>query len=75
MDTDIYRISLSVDGSGWSARNLNALASVTPGESRDVTVFVRRENGGAPSGSLTLQATSESDPSKTSAVTVRLSGS
>jgi M6 family metalloprotease-like protein len=74
LDTDLYRLSVSAEGEGWTARVLNALASVPFGESRPVTVFVTHGPGAASSGTVTLRVTSESDPSKTSAATVEVSG-
>ena len=38
-----------------------------------VTVYVSQEGGSAPSATVTLRATSESDPSKTATATVHIS--
>lgn len=72
LNSDLYRLDVSVSGEGWSARLLNALAAVEAGESRSVTVYVSPEAGSADEPTLTLRATSESDPSKTASVTVSL---
>jgi hypothetical protein len=65
LTSDIYRLAVSVDGDGWSARLLNALAAVEFGTTRTVTVYVSREGDSAQSATVTLRATSEGDPSVT----------
>ena len=73
LDSDVYRLSVSVEGEGWTAQLPNALAAVRFGESRPVTVYVSFANGSAASAAITLRATSESDPSKTATAAVRVS--
>ena len=70
---DVYRMSVSVDGRGWSVRLPNALAAVKSGASQPVTVFVSREAGASKSATVTLRATSESDPSKSATVAKKIS--
>jgi hypothetical protein len=70
---DLYRLSASVQGEGWSVRLLNALAAVEPGASVPVTVYVTAGPGASDSATLTLTAVSESDPSATAQTTVSLS--
>jgi M6 family metalloprotease-like protein len=70
---DVYRLSVSIEGKGWTARLLNGLAAVRAGESRPVTVHVSRGDGSAKSATLTLRASSESDPSKTAAASMKVS--
>ena len=70
----LFRLDVSVSGEGWSARLLNALAAVEAGASQSVTVYVSPEAGSADEATLTLRATSESDPSQTASVTVVLGG-
>jgi len=72
-DFDVYRLSVSVEGKGWTARLLNALAAVKFGESQTVVVYVSQEGGSERSATITLRATSESDPSKTVTATVKVS--
>jgi len=67
---DLYRLSVSIAGEGWSARLLNALAAVEAGGSMPVTVYVSADREAAGSATLTLTATSESDPSATVHTTV-----
>lgn len=64
LDSDVYRLSVSVEGKGWTAQLLNGLAVVKAGGSQRVTVYVSREDGSAKSARVILRATSESDPSK-----------
>jgi M6 family metalloprotease-like protein len=69
---DVYRLTVSVEGEGWSAQILNALAAVETGGHQPVTVYVSREASASDEATLTLQATSESDPSKTAVTTLSL---
>ena len=73
LNSDVYRLSVSVEGKGWSARLLNGLAAVEFGGSRAIKVYVSREDGSDPSATVSLRATSESDPSKTATATARVS--
>lgn len=70
LNSDVYRLSVSVDGRGWIARLLNGLAAMEAGKSRPVAVYVTRESGAAATANVTLRAVSESDPSKTATATV-----
>jgi M6 family metalloprotease-like protein len=72
LNSDVYRLSVSVEGKGWTVQLLNALAAVKAGGSQPVTVHVSREDAGAKSATVTLRATSESDPSKTTTATVKV---
>lgn len=71
-DADVYRLSASIEGPGWRAWLPNGLAAVTSGRSRPVTVLVSRDAACAKTATLTLRATSESDPSKSATVAVKL---
>ncbi len=71
--SDIYRLAASIDGEGWSAQLLNALAAVEFGGSQTVTVYVSQEGGSSATATVTLRATSESDPSVTATSRVQLS--
>jgi hypothetical protein len=73
LGSDLYRLSVSVDGQGWSARLLNALAVVEAGGSTPVEVYVSAGAGASPSANLTIQAVSESDPSVSANTTVEVS--
>ena len=69
LNSDIYRLSASASGTGWTAHLRNALATAKFGESTTVTVYIEKALGAAPNGSVSLTATSESDPSKTQSAT------
>ncbi len=73
LNSDVYRLSVSVEGKGWSARLLNALAAVKFGGAAPVTVYVSREEASVRSATVVLRATSESAPSKTATATVKVS--
>jgi len=66
---DIYRLSVSVEGKGWSAGLQNALVAVKFGESASVPVFVAPGAGSAATARVTLRAQSESDPARTASAT------
>jgi M6 family metalloprotease-like protein len=73
-DADVYRLSVSVKGNGWSAQLPNALAAVKSSGSRAITVTVSRDGArSSKSATVTLRAISESDPTKTAAASVKLS--
>ena len=67
--TDIYRLSVAAEGSGWAATLQNALAAIQAGQSARIPVQVTR---GARPGRLTCTAVSESDPSQKTSVTITL---
>jgi M6 family metalloprotease-like protein len=71
---DIFRLSVAVEGEGWSARLQNALMAVEAGGSAEVTVYVTREGAGAAGATVTLRAVSESDLSRAAEAAVRVSG-
>jgi hypothetical protein len=73
LNSDIYRLSVSIEGKGWTAQLLNGLAAVEFGKSQQVTVYVSPEEGSVRSTAVTLRAMSESDPSKTATATVKVS--
>jgi len=70
LTSDVYRLAVSVEGKGWSARLLNELAAVKFGESQPVAVYLSRAPGAASTARVTLKATSESDPTKTATATI-----
>ena len=73
LNSDVYRLSVTIEGKGWSARLLNALAAVEFGKSRQVTAYVSAEAASSPGAKVTLRAVSESDPSKVATAAVSLS--
>jgi hypothetical protein len=72
LNYDVYRLSVSAAGKGWTARLLNALAAVESGASQPVAVYVSREDGGEPEATVTLRAVSEGDPSKTATASLKV---
>lgn len=70
LNSDVYRVSISVDGTGWTAKLLNGLAAVEAGHSQPITIYVSAEEGSADTATVTLHAVSESDPTKTAAATI-----
>jgi hypothetical protein len=62
--SDIYRVSVSIDGAGWEGDVQNALVGVEAGRSARVPVFVRRASGTGKSARVTVTVVSESDPTK-----------
>jgi hypothetical protein len=72
LNSDIYRLSVSVEGQGWSVRILNGLAAVAAGSSRQITVYATPDAGSSASAKVTLKAVSESDPTKIAAATVSI---
>jgi len=69
---DIYRLSVTTDGDGWTAKLLNALIAIPAGGARPVTVYVSARPGAVATGTIRLTATSESDPSATMRAAVRV---
>jgi M6 family metalloprotease-like protein len=64
--SDVYRLSVSVEGAGWTARLQNALSAVPFGANKPVPVFVEASGNASATAIVRLTATSESDPTKTS---------
>jgi M6 family metalloprotease-like protein len=62
--SDVYRLSASATGTGWSAQLKNALVTANFGRGTNVPVYVGRTETSSASSTVTLTATSESDPSK-----------
>ena len=73
LNSDVYRLSVSVEGEGWRVQLLNGLAAVEFGCSQEVVVYVSQQVGSVPTAEVTLQVTSESDPSKVPETVVKVS--
>ncbi|MBM3294968.1 MAG: hypothetical protein FJY82_10635 [Candidatus Aminicenantes bacterium] len=73
LNSDVYRLSVAVEGKGWTASLRNALAAVEFGKSKAVEVYAAFEDGSARTAKVTLRATSESDPSRTDSATAKVS--
>jgi M6 family metalloprotease-like protein len=72
LGSDVYRLSASLEGDGWTADLYNALATAHAGETVNVPVYVTRTPGADNRAVVTLTATSESDPTKTATSTCKL---
>lgn len=66
---DVYRLSVSNRGRGWTAQLDNALTTATGGETVTVPVYVTRTAGSAQNTTVTLTARSESSPTVTRSLT------
>jgi M6 family metalloprotease-like protein len=64
LNNDIYRLSLTIDGKGWSAQLINGFASLLPGESQEVPVFLSHEMRASHKARVILSVQSESDQTK-----------
>jgi hypothetical protein len=67
--SDIYRLSASIEGTGWRVDLPNALAAAAEGKSTRVPLRLTQGTGAA---RLSVTATSESDPSKKIVATSQL---
>ena len=71
--SDVYRLSASVEGVGWSAVLPQQVVAAAAGGSRSVAAYAVRGANAAESAKLTLTATSESDSSKSASVSCTVS--
>lgn len=65
LKNDVYRLSVSSRGRGWTAQLDNALTTTSAGATVTVPVYVSRTPGSAQNSTVTLTAKSESDPTVT----------
>ncbi|MFQ6195967.1 M6 family metalloprotease domain-containing protein [Streptomyces sp. NPDC000405] len=70
--SDVYRLSATASGRGWTAWLPNRLATAAPGERIPVDVAVSAAAGADRDGRITLTARSESDPGRTATATCSL---
>lgn len=64
LNSDIYRLTVSVEGAGWSAKLRNGLAAVKFGDSAVIPVYLSKVGSAPSAATVTLRAVSESDPSQ-----------
>ncbi len=69
-DSDIYRISSSISGEGWSTWQPHDVVAAEAGATVPVEVTATRTPGASETAVLTVTATSESDPTKTQTVEI-----
>jgi M6 family metalloprotease-like protein len=72
LNSDIYRLSVSVDGKGWSAQLLNEFVGVKAGGSQLVPVYLSHAAGATAAATVTFEAISESDPTKVASVAYKV---
>lgn len=72
LSSDVYRLSATAAGRGWSAWLPNRLATAEAGASVPVEVAVNAKAGADRDGKIVLTARSESDPKKTAKATCSL---
>jgi M6 family metalloprotease-like protein len=71
-DSDVYRLSTSVDGDGWSVHLPYEVKAVAAGDTETAPVYATAADGASESATLTITATSEADPSKSVTTEVEL---
>jgi M6 family metalloprotease-like protein len=74
LNGDVYRVSATVDGRGWTVDVPNALATAKFGDHVRVPVYAKKSGSGPRVTNVKLTATSESDPSKKATATCTVVG-
>jgi M6 family metalloprotease-like protein len=74
VDGDVYRVSATVDGRGWSVSVPNSLATAKFGDYVQVPVYARKSGNGPLVANIRFTATSESDPAKKATATCTVVG-
>ncbi|MBG0830714.1 M6 family metalloprotease domain-containing protein [Planomonospora sp. ID67723] len=74
LGSDVYRLSATVEGRGWTASVPNELATAKAGARTQAVVHAERAPGGSRLATVTLTAVSESDPSRTARATCHVVG-
>ncbi|WP_199853872.1 peptidase M6 [Plantactinospora sp. BB1] len=69
---DVYRLSATVNGAGWTVTLPNALTTAEFGRTVNVKAVATATAGATQVGRVTLTARSESDPSRTATATCRV---
>ena len=69
LNGDVYRLSATVDGRGWTVDVPNQLTTASFGKDVRVPVYALKSGSGSRVAKVTLTASSESDPSKTDTAT------
>jgi M6 family metalloprotease-like protein len=70
--SDVYRMSATIEGAGWSADLRLPFLAVEAGHGQDYSVDARHDTSASREATLTLHAVSESDPSRTATATITL---
>ena len=74
INDDVYRLSATVDGRGWTTWLPNQLTSAHVNKQVQVPVYAKQDSPGSRLVRLSLTATSESDPTKTATSTCYVFG-
>jgi M6 family metalloprotease-like protein len=74
LNGDVYRVSATVDGRGWTVDLPNALTTAKFGDHVKVPVYAKKSGSGPHVANVKLTATSESDPSKKATATCTVVG-
>ena len=72
LNSDIYRLSVSIKGKGWKVQLLNELTDVEFGNDKKVPVYIANNPDSDPTAVVTLNAVSESDPTKNAVINFTL---
>jgi M6 family metalloprotease-like protein len=75
LGSDVYRLSATVDGRGWSTWLPNQLATARFGRTVQVPVYAKQDAPGSNLVRVRVTATSESDPARSSSATCYVFGS
>jgi M6 family metalloprotease-like protein len=68
--SDLYRISATIEGRGWTIELPNALAAVEFGSAKKVAAVVAAGEDSARTATVRMRAVSESDPAKSATLSV-----
>ncbi|WP_414635445.1 M6 family metalloprotease domain-containing protein [Actinophytocola sp.] len=74
LGSDVYRLSATVDGQGWTTYVPNQLATARFSRTVQVPVYAKQDSPGSKLVRVRVTATSESDPTKTSSTTCYVFG-
>jgi hypothetical protein len=72
-DSDIYRLSASVEGEGWDVHVPYEVVAAASGETVPVTAYATAGEGASESATVSVTATSEADPSVSVTLDVEVS--
>ncbi len=72
LNADVYRISASVEGQGWTVELPNALAVADFGKARGLKAYVAAGEESAKTATVTMRAVSESDPTKIATASIKV---
>ncbi|HYJ70491.1 MAG TPA: immune inhibitor A domain-containing protein [Nocardioidaceae bacterium] len=71
-DSDVYRLSTTVDGDGWSVHLPYEVKAVAAGDTVTAPIYATAGDGASESATVTITATSEADPSKSATTEIEL---